>query len=97
MTRKLFLAAALAAILALPALATAVVPPKSCGTMTVSGKKYQVKGDQMSCSTARDHAKRFIKTGKKPSGYKCKDYPSKKGRVDFYCNKAKKIFFAIRR
>ena len=97
MTRSLLIAAAVAAILSLPALATAVVPPKNCGTMTVKSKRYQVKADQMSCSTGRDHTRRFLKTGRKPRGYKCKDYPSKKGKVDFYCNNAKKIFFAIRR
>lgn len=41
MTRTVLAALALcaAAALALPALAPAVVPPKSCGTMTVQGKK----------------------------------------------------------
>lgn len=97
MNRSLLIAAAVAAILSLPALATAVVPPQSCGTMRVEGKRYQVKKDQMSCNTARGHVKRFLTTGRKPRGYKCKNYPSKKGRVDFYCNNAKKIFFAIRR
>ncbi len=97
MTRCLPVAAALVAALCLPAAATAVVPPKSCGSMTVKAKRYQVKADQMSCSTGRDHAKRFLQSGRKPSGYTCKDYPSKKGRVDFYCNNGRKIFFAIRR
>ena len=97
LTRAILLAAATAAILCLPTAATAVVPPKSCGSMTVKSKRYQVKADQISCSTGRDHAKRFLRSGAKPRGYKCKDYPSKKGRVDFYCNDGRKIFFAIRR
>ncbi len=77
--------------------ATAVVPPKNCGTMTVNGKRFQVKADQISCRTGRDYAKRFIRSGSKPRGYRCRDYPSRKGRVDFYCNDGRKIFFAIRR
>ncbi len=97
MTRALLLAAAVAATLSLPTLATAVVPPKNCGTMSVKGKRYQVKADQISCKSGRDYAKRFIRTGRKPSGYRCRDYPSRKRRVDFYCNDGRKIFFAIRR
>jgi hypothetical protein len=97
MTRALIIAAAVAAILSLPTLTSAVVPPKNCGTMSVKGKRYQVKADQMSCTTGRDHARRYLQNGRKPRGYRCRDYPSKKGRVDFYCNKSKKIFFAIRR
>ena len=97
MTRAILLAAAAAVLLCLPGAATAVVPPKSCGSMTVKGKRYQVKADQISCKSGRDHARRFIRTGRKPSGYRCRDYPSRKGRVDFYCNDGRKIFFAIRR
>lgn len=95
--RRLLPVAVLALALALPALGGAVVPPKSCGEMTVKHKHFQIKADQISCKDGRDHARRFLKTGSKPSGYKCKDYPSQKGRVDFYCNKGVKIFFAIRR
>ena len=97
MTRALLIAAAVAALLSIPAVATAVVPPKNCGTMTVSGTRYQVKADQISCSSGREYAKRFIRSGRKPRGYRCRDYPSRKGRVDFYCNDGRKIFFAIRR
>ncbi len=43
MIRASLLAAAVAALLALPATATAVVPPKNCGMMTVKAKRYQVK------------------------------------------------------
>ena len=97
MKRSLLILAAVAALLALPLAADAVVPPKNCGTMTVSGKRYQVKADQISCRSGREHARRFIKTGRKPRGYRCRDYPTKRGRVDFYCNNARKIFFAVRR
>jgi len=95
--RRLLPLAALALALALPALGGAVVPPKNCGSMTVKHKHYQVKADQISCKDGRDNARKFLRNGSKPRGYKCKDYASKKGRVDFYCNKGVKIFFAIRR
>ena len=97
MTRTLLAVLALAAALALPAAAPAVVPPKSCGTMDVGGKHYQVKADQISCKTGRDHTKRYLSSHKKPKGYTCKDLSKQKGRVTFTCNNGRKVFFAIRR
>ena len=97
MKRTALTVLALAAMLCLPSVTAAVVPPKSCGTMDVRGKRYQVKADQISCRTGRRNAKRFLTNGTHPSGYKCRDYASKKGRVDFYCNNGRKIYFAIRR
>ncbi len=97
MTRTILLAAALVAALALPTAATAVVPPKNCGYMTVKGKRYQIKADQLSCRTARDHIKRYISAGRKPSGYTCRRPNTEKGRVSHTCHKGRKNFFAIRR
>jgi hypothetical protein len=65
--------------------------------MTVAGKRYQVKADQISCKTGRDHAKRYLASHKKPRGYTCKDLSKQKGRVTFTCNNGRKVFFAIRR
>jgi opacity protein-like surface antigen len=95
--RTLLLAATLVAALMIPAAATAVVPPKNCSTVTVGGKRYQVKADQISCATARDHARRYLRTGGKPRGYTCKKPSRAKGRVNFYCNNGRKIYFGIRR
>lgn len=95
--RPLLAVAACTALLCLPSAATAVVPPKACGKITVSTKRYQIKADQISCRSARRYSRRFLTRGTKPRGYTCKNYPSKKGRVDFYCNDGRKIFFAIRR
>ncbi len=97
--KRLALAAFLTALLFAVSVtvSTAVEPPQNCGRMTVKGKRYQVKADQISCRTGRDYAKRFIRSGRKPRGYRCRDYPSRVGRVDFYCNDGRKIFFAIRR
>lgn len=94
---RLLIAATLVASLCLPAAATAVVPPKNCGSMTVKGKRYQVKADQISCSTGRDHAERYLKTHRKPRGYKCNDVSKARNRVTFTCNNGRKTFFAIRR
>ena len=41
-----------AAAFAAPA-ASAIVPPKDCGTITVHGKKYNIKADQLKCTKAR--------------------------------------------
>lgn len=95
--RRLATLGAVCAALLLPTAAGAVIPPKDCGRITVADKRYQVKADQISCKTGRSHARRFLRTGSRPAGYSCKNYPSRRGRVDFYCNDGRKIFFAIRR
>ena len=79
------------------ATAPAVVPPRDCGKMSVSGKRYQVKVDQISCRSGKRYARTYIQRRTKPRGYSCKRYPVRKGRVAFYCNNGRKIFFAIRR
>ena len=99
-TIRLALPAACTAVLALaaaPALSPAVVPPRDCGRMSVSGKRYQVKVDQISCRDGKSYAKTYITRRTKPRGYTCKRYPVRRNRVSFYCNNGRKIFFAIRR
>ncbi len=96
-TRPTLVVAAVAAALCLPAAAPAVVPPKDCGRMTVKGKRYQVKADQISCSTGRDHARRFLSSGRKPGGYKCRKFSRDKNKVNFQCNKGRTVFLAINR
>jgi hypothetical protein len=90
-------AATAGALAAGPAIAPAVVPPRDCGRMSVDGKRYQVKVDQIACKSGKSYAKTYIQRRTKPSGYTCKRYPSRKNRVAFYCNNGRKIFFAIRR
>lgn len=97
MNRPILITLALLGALCLPAAALAVVPPKSCGSMTVKGKRYQVKADQISCRTARDHTKRYLRSSRKPRGYRCRNLSTSKGRVNFICNNGRKNFFAIRR
>ena len=83
--------------LALPAATEAVVPPKDCGRMTVGGKPYQVKSDQISCTAGRRYAKAYLQSRTKPQGYRCTRPSTARNRVTFYCNDGRKIFFAIRR
>lgn len=103
MTRPATRLSALAATAAVGALALgagsapAVVPPRDCGNMSVSGKLYQVKVDQISCSSGKRYAKTYLQRHTKPRGYTCKRYPARRNRVTFYCNNGRRVFFAIRR
>ena len=54
--------------------ATAIVPPKNCGTITVKHHRYNIKADQLPCSKARTYAARYIAYGKRPRGYSCRKY-----------------------
>ena len=94
----LLLAIALLVAVAVPQ-AGAIVPPRDCKTMTVSGKRYQIKSDQLRCSTARTYAERYLRTRSKPRGYTCKRYTGSK--LVFRCVNASanpdKTFFAIKK
>jgi hypothetical protein len=85
---------ACAAILAPGAGAT--VPPKNCGTITVKSKRYQIKADQMRCTTAKTYSRRYLRSHSRPSGYSCRDYSSST-KLKFRCSKRVRVFFAIRR
>jgi len=91
------LAAACALLLFAALPAGAVVPPRNCGTTTVKGKRYNIKSDQLSCSTAKRHSRRYLSTGRRPSGYRCKSYRSSQTALRFRCERGSREFFAIRR
>ena len=95
--RALLACLVLAAVLALPLGAGAVVPPKNCGIMRIEGKRFQVKVDQITCRTGRSYASRYVRSDRRPRGYRCKDYPRRRNRVNFYCNDGRRIFFGIAR
>ena len=97
MKTRLLIAATLVAALAIPGAATAVVPPKNCGTISVGSKRFQVKAEQISCSTARDHVRRYSRTKRAPRGYRCRNLTTAKNKVNFQCSNGRKIFLAIRR
>lgn len=89
--------AALGSLLVGSAAAAAVEPPKDCGRTTIGGKRYQVKVDQITCQTGLRHTRRYIDTRARPTGYRCRLYPSRRDRVRFYCSSGRRVFFAIRR
>jgi hypothetical protein len=76
--------------------AGATVPPKNCGMVTVKSKRYQIKADQMRCSTAKTYSRRYLRSHSRPSRYKCSDYSSST-KLRFRCSKGVRVFFAIRR
>jgi hypothetical protein len=78
------------------AAAPATVPPKNCGMMSVKGKRYQIKADQMRCSTAKTYSRRYLRSRSRPSGYSCRSY-SGGTKLKFRCTKRVRVFFAIRR
>lgn len=85
-----------AALLAGPPAAQAIVPPVDCGMTTVKGKRYNIKADQIACRTAKPHARRYLSTGRRPSGYRCRSY-SGSTKLKFRCARGVRVFFAIKR
>ena len=45
---------------------------------------------------ARSYAASYLKTGHKPSGYRCRNYGAET-KLKFRCSRGVKVFFAIRR
>ena len=74
----------------------AILPPSDCGTLTVKGKRYSIKSDQLRCATARSHSRRYLSTRTRPRGYTCRDYGAQT-KLKFRCSRGSKVFFAIRR
>jgi hypothetical protein len=96
LVKSVTLALVLLAVVAAGA-AHAIVPPKNCGSQTVFGKRYQIKADQMRCSTAKRYSRRYLSTGRRPSGYRCKNFRASETKLRFRCAKGVRVFFAIRR
>jgi len=74
----------------------AIVPPADCGIVKVDGKRYAVKADQLRCSTARSYSSSYLKTGNRPTGYRCRNYGAET-KLKFRCSRGTKVFFAIKR
>jgi hypothetical protein len=95
----LLAAAALAVVLLTAAPAGAIVPPKNCGKLTVKGKSYNIKADQLKCTRARDYSEDYLRSHDKPRYYKCYNYSG--SAIKFRCVAAKynpdKTFWAIKR
>jgi hypothetical protein len=76
--------------------AGAIVPPADCGRLTANSKRYDIKADQLRCRTARSYAVSYLKTGHRPTGYRCRNYGAET-KLKFRCSRGVKVFFAIRR
>jgi hypothetical protein len=74
----------------------ATVPPKNCGMLGFSGKRYQIKADQIRCTTAKTYSRRYLRSKDRPSGYRCSNYGAST-KLKFRCRKGVRTFFAIRR
>ena len=74
----------------------APVPPRDCGMLEVSGKRFNVKADQLRCKTARRYTKGYLARHDAPSGYRCRDY-GRETRIKFRCSRGDRVLFAIRR
>jgi hypothetical protein len=76
--------------------APAPVPPKDCGNIKVSGKRYNIKSDQLRCRRARRYSRRYLSGDGRPRGYRCRNY-GRSTAIKFRCENGAKVFFAIRR
>jgi hypothetical protein len=90
------IAGVLALALLLAPGAPATVPPKNCGRIDVSGKRYQIKADQIRCATAKTYSRRYLRSHDRPSGYRCSNFGAST-KLKFRCSKGIRIFFAIKR
>ena len=79
-----------------PYQAWAPVPPRNCGMLEVSGKRFNIKADQVRCRPARRAARRYLVHHRRPRGYSCKDYGGGTS-IKFRCSKGARVIFAIRR
>lgn len=74
--------------------AEAARAPKSCGFVTVSGKRYEAKAALMRCRVARERTISYLKTRRAPRGYTCKRYPNS---IPFICRRGQIHFLAVKR
>ena len=84
-----------AAVTATPAAAT--VPPKDCGLTKAKGKRYDIKTHLVTCKRGKPWARTYLRSGRKPSGYHCRDYSANVTKFRFICRRGGRDFLAIRR
>jgi len=91
----MLIAAAVATPMLIPAGSGAIVPPRNCGYMSVSGRTYNIKADQIRCRRARRYAKMYLTSHSRPSGYSCRTYSN--SALKFRCAKGIHVYYAIKR
>ena len=95
-----FVPGVVAALLAgalLVAPASAVVIPRTCGTVTHNGKRYIIRSHQLTCSKAKPWATRYLRTRRAPSGFRCTRYDPRETKIRFTCRRRDQDFLAIRK
>ena len=75
----------------------ATTTPKKCGTITVHGKNFAVRGHLLPCRFSRRNSRRFLADGSHPRGWSCRRYPPQLTRIAFQCRKGGRSYYAIRR
>ena len=95
----LLAAAALCAALFAAGPAGAIVPPKNCGKLTVKGKAYNIKADQLKCTKARDYSEDYLRRRDEARYYDCYSYSG--SAIKFRCVAKRynpdKTYWAIKR
>ena len=89
-------AALLAVSMTTPQDARATVPPRNCGVISVSERRYQIKADQIRCRKAKSYSRTYLSSGRRPSGYRCRTFTAST-KLKFRCWRSVRVFFAIRR
>jgi hypothetical protein len=94
--RTICLATLLGALLAaVPA--TATVPPTDCGLTRVKGHRYDIKTHLVTCKRGKPMARSYLRTGRRPKGWSCRNYSAKVTKFRFICRRGGRDFLAIRR
>ena len=79
--------------------AGAIVPPKDCGRISVGSHRYNIKADQLKCSSARRYSARYLRTRHGPRDYACHRFRG--SALVFRCVNTRanpdRTFFAIKR
>ena len=87
--------ALVAALLLVPAGEAQAGHAKNCGVIfNVKGDRdYRVRAYAVTCDFARTWSRRYIRRGRRPSGWSCSK-PG--GNITFYCKRGSKYYYAQR-
>ena len=77
--------------------AGATTGPKRCGTISVSGRDFAVRGHLLPCRFSRRKSRAYLAEGTHPPGWSCRRYPPRLTRIAFQCRKGGRSYYAVRR
>ena len=52
--------------------AGAIVPPRNCGNVKVGSRTFNIKADQLRCTSAKKYGVAYVRSHKAPRYYRCK-------------------------